>query len=182
MAAGSTVSGIQVLKDAPTPENPNKQIPHNPLINAVRTAGVWLVRVTACVQGAIMAVSMIFPHLPSRAARLEKVLHAWRQLSLHEDQISYDHSTYLSESEHAYRSQPNTSSMLTYSTRWVAIELDHHLIIYFKLYIHIYSCIVKAHFVKLKEWYCAIFLIEMNNNIQTFRTRNFFFFLFNHFI
>jgi len=35
------------LKDAPTPENPTRMIPHNPCINA----------------GAIMAVSMVYPEV-----------------------------------------------------------------------------------------------------------------------
>jgi glutaminase len=53
------------LKKAPTPENPNREIPHNPCINS----------------GAMMMCSMVYPNEESREARLNKVLDFWKELS-----------------------------------------------------------------------------------------------------
>lgn len=52
------------LKHAPTEDNENRQIPHNPCINS----------------GAIMCTSMLFPDISEREKRLEKVLAYWREL------------------------------------------------------------------------------------------------------
>jgi len=79
------------LKDAPVSDNPGRQIPHNPCINA----------------GAIMTVSMVMPQVPDMQRRLECVMEAWRQLSAAEkfdkDPIGYDEETYISESSCANR-------------------------------------------------------------------------------
>ena len=53
------------LKPKPDEGNPNRAIPHNPMINA----------------GAILTTSMVVPHLESRDERLEHVLQVWRDLS-----------------------------------------------------------------------------------------------------
>jgi glutaminase len=80
-----------VLKDAPSPENPCRQIPHNPCINA----------------GAIVVASMVEPDELNQTKRLEKVLDAWRRLSAAEmyqiDPIGYCDDTYKSESRSANR-------------------------------------------------------------------------------
>lgn len=80
-----------VLKEAPVKDNPGRQIPHNPCINA----------------GAIMTVSMVEPDVADTRMRLETVLDAWRQLSAAEcfknDPIGYDNETYKSESGSANR-------------------------------------------------------------------------------
>eukprot|EP00040_Diaphanoeca_grandis_P025613 m.142145 g.142145 ORF g.142145 m.142145 type:complete len:664 (+) comp30233_c1_seq1:245-2236(+) len=76
------------LKEAGTTENPSRQIPHNPCINA----------------GAIMAVSMVFPEEKDRETRLKKVLEIWKRLSGGDDApIGYDDPTYKSESGSADR-------------------------------------------------------------------------------
>lgn len=80
-----------VLKDAPSPDNPGRQIPHNPCINA----------------GAIMTVSMVYPDVPDNRQRLDMYLENLRQLSAAEmfpqDPIGYSEETYKSESSSASR-------------------------------------------------------------------------------
>lgn len=76
-----------VLKKSPTGDIPNRQIPHNPMINA----------------GAIMAVTMVYPDKEPEE-RLNAVLDVWRNISgCHPADIGYDHETYLSESSTADR-------------------------------------------------------------------------------
>jgi glutaminase len=76
------------LKDAPTAENPNRMIPHNPCINA----------------GAIMAVSMVYPEVEDQQTRLKRVLDYWKEFSGGPNApIGYDEETYLSESGSADR-------------------------------------------------------------------------------
>ena len=63
-------------------------IPHNPCINA----------------GAMMTVSMVYPHEKSRQQRLSKVIDFWKRLSGGPDApIGYDDETYKSESATADR-------------------------------------------------------------------------------
>jgi glutaminase len=78
-----------VLKNAPLEGQPNRQIPHNPMINA----------------GAIMTVSMVHPEIMNRSERLAKVLDVWRRLSAgaQGDPIGYSEETYVSESGTADR-------------------------------------------------------------------------------
>ena len=78
-----------VLKDSPADTKPNRQIPHNPMINA----------------GAIMMVSMVHPEITNRKQRLEKVLEVWKRLSggADGDPIGYSEETYVSESGTADR-------------------------------------------------------------------------------
>jgi glutaminase len=75
-----------VLKDAPSPENPGRQIPHNPCINA----------------GAIVVASMVEPDVMDQNQRFEQVLDSWRRLSAAErfetEPIGYCEETYKSES------------------------------------------------------------------------------------
>ena len=77
------------LKPAPTKAHPNREIPHNPMINA----------------GAIMAVSMVYPELKTRKERLEKVLETWKSLCGNSKgaEVGYDEATYKSESATADR-------------------------------------------------------------------------------
>ena len=78
------------LKSEPTKKHPKRAIPHNPMINA----------------GAIMAVSMVYPKLKTREARLEKVMEVWKSLCSGDAkgaEIGYDDATYKSESETADR-------------------------------------------------------------------------------
>lgn len=79
------------LKEAPSEDNPNKAIPHNPCVNA----------------GAIMTVSMVQPGLPDSKKRLDHVINTWKLLSAApidgEGPIGYDEATYLSESSCANR-------------------------------------------------------------------------------
>jgi len=71
------------LKPAPTEENPNRAIPHNPCINS----------------GAIMMASMLFPEIKSREERLKKIIKYWKELSGGPDApIGYSDETYRSES------------------------------------------------------------------------------------
>lgn len=72
------------LKDAPTPDNPKRQIPHNPMINA----------------GAMVATSMMYPDLDSKE-RLEKAMNCWRDASQmgEEVAIGFDQAVYESESK-----------------------------------------------------------------------------------
>ena len=89
---GTEPSGLpfnaMALKSAPTPEDSNRAVPHNPCINA----------------GAIMSCSMVFPEIKERKERLEKVLSYWKDLSGGPDApIGYDHETYKSESSTADR-------------------------------------------------------------------------------
>jgi glutaminase len=75
------------LKSSPTAENPNREIPHNPCINA----------------GAMMTMSMVYPDY-NRKARLEKIMGVWKALSGGDDApIGYDDPTYKSESGSADR-------------------------------------------------------------------------------
>lgn len=81
-----------VLKDAPTAEYPERQIPHNPLINA----------------GAILCTSMVAPDADIDA-RLQFIMETWRELSGFPVDgglgcpIGYDEATYASESKTADR-------------------------------------------------------------------------------
>jgi glutaminase len=77
------------LKDAPSSSNPNRQVPHNPMINA----------------GAIMTCSMVHPENKAEE-RLNSVLDTWRDLSAGmqtTEAIGYDDETYKSESGSADR-------------------------------------------------------------------------------
>ena len=75
------------LKPSPTDDNPNREIPHNPCINA----------------GAMMTMSMVYPEY-NRNARLAKIMQVWKDLSGGDDApIGYDDPTYKSESGSADR-------------------------------------------------------------------------------
>lgn len=75
------------LKPSPTADNPNREIPHNPCINA----------------GAMMTMSMVYPEY-NRNARLNKIMQVWKDLSGGDDApIGYDDPTYKSESGSADR-------------------------------------------------------------------------------
>ena len=72
------------LKPAPTEDNGDREIPHNPCINA----------------GAIMSCSMVKSNLATRPERLDSVMDVWRALSggkvekgSKEDPIGYDDAT-----------------------------------------------------------------------------------------
>ena len=66
---GTEPSGLpfnaMALKSAPTPDNSNRAVPHNPCINA----------------GAILSCSMVFPEIESREERLNRVINYWKELS-----------------------------------------------------------------------------------------------------
>jgi len=70
------------LKEKPEKNNQNKQIPHNPMINA----------------GAIMCTSMIYPR-KSVKERIRRVIMLWREMSGPTDanKITCDEDTYMSE-------------------------------------------------------------------------------------
>eukprot|EP00931_Biecheleriopsis_adriatica_P063319 TRINITY_DN38316_c0_g1_i1.p1 TRINITY_DN38316_c0_g1~~TRINITY_DN38316_c0_g1_i1.p1 ORF type:complete len:764 (+),score=151.77 TRINITY_DN38316_c0_g1_i1:71-2293(+) len=89
---GKEPSGVRfnqmVLKDMPTKANPNRAVPHNPLINS----------------GAIVSSSMVFPEIENLDERREKVMDVWRQLSGGDcSPIGFCHETYRSESATADR-------------------------------------------------------------------------------
>jgi len=82
-----------VLKDAPKPEMKQRQVPHNPLINA----------------GAIMCTSMVDPDTADEEERLESLLGVWRELSGYPAEgcagcpLGFDQAVYQSESATADR-------------------------------------------------------------------------------
>ena len=89
---GTEPSGLpfnaMALKSAPTPDNSNRAVPHNPCINA----------------GAILSCSMVFPGIEAREERLKRVINYWKELSGGLDApIGYDEATYKSESATADR-------------------------------------------------------------------------------
>eukprot|EP00930_Biecheleria_cincta_P003872 TRINITY_DN104785_c0_g1_i1.p1 TRINITY_DN104785_c0_g1~~TRINITY_DN104785_c0_g1_i1.p1 ORF type:complete len:734 (-),score=117.49 TRINITY_DN104785_c0_g1_i1:304-2448(-) len=91
-SVGKEPSGVRfnqmVLKEVPTPDQPNRAVPHNPLINS----------------GAIMATSMVFPEVQDLSDRREKVMDVWRQLSGGASSpIGFSQETYHSESKTADR-------------------------------------------------------------------------------
>lgn len=88
---GTEPSGVKfnemVLKPVPEEDNPNRAIPHNPMINA----------------GAMMAVSMVYPDMTS-SERLDTVVDTWKQLTAgYQAPVHVCMDTYRSESATADR-------------------------------------------------------------------------------